>query len=93
MQARMADAVRKTDDDAAVFAAFGRVFMADRKHDKARKYFQRATTLAPDNGDIWGMWVACETADDKPAAVTDIVAQAEKVLPAFKIRVYFGFPE
>lgn len=76
----MADAVRKTDDDAAVFAAFGRVFMADRKYDKARKYFQRATTLVPDIGDFWGMWIACETADEKPAAVSDIVEQAQKVL-------------
>ena len=75
----MADAVRKTDDDAAVFAAFGRVFMADRKYDKARKYFQRATTLMPDIGDFWGMWVACETAESQPPAVTAVIEQAQKV--------------
>jgi uncharacterized protein HemY len=74
----MADAVRRTDDDAAVFAAFGRVFLADRKFDKARKYLQRATALAPDIGDFWGMWVACETADEKPAAAAEIVQAAKK---------------
>ena len=76
---RMADCVRQTDDAADVFAAFGAQFAADRKFDHARRYFRRSTALDPDLGDVWGRWIAAETADGKPEGAAEVLAAAHKV--------------
>jgi pre-mRNA-processing factor 6 len=79
-KARMQDAVKKADDDPHVFAAVGCVFLADRKYDKARKFFQRATVLNSDIGDFWGIWISCEeAAKQSPDAAANVMAAAKKV--------------
>ena len=78
-RARMEDALRKAGDSPHMFAAVGQRFLEDRKYDKARKYFQRATALDGDIGDFWGMWVACEEAAGAPANAAEVLQAAKKV--------------
>eukprot|EP00892_Ulva_mutabilis_P011693 jgi/Ulvmu1/8897/UM049_0079.1 len=78
---RMAECVRQTDDSADVFAAFGAQFAADRKYDHARRYFRRATAVDGDLGDVWGAWIAAETADGKPEGAVGVLAAAAKTDP------------
>lgn len=77
---RMAECVRQSDDSADIFAAFGAQFAADRKFDIARRYFRRATALDGDVGDVWGLWIAAETADGQADSATEVLAAAQKVL-------------
>ncbi|CAI7927557.1 unnamed protein product [Closterium sp. NIES-54] len=56
-KSRSVDALKKCDHDAYVVAAVARLFWADRKVDKARNWFGRAVTLAPEVGDFWAqLW-------------------------------------
>jgi pre-mRNA-processing factor 6 len=79
-RAKMEDALRKAGDSAHMFAAVGQKFLEDRKYDKARKYFQRATVLDGDIGDFWGLWVRCEEAAGNKEAAAKVLAAAKKVL-------------
>lgn len=53
------DALKKCDHDAHVIAAVARLFCHERKVDKARNWFNRAVTLAPDVGDFWAQFYRC----------------------------------
>ena len=83
-RAKMEDALRKAGDSPHMFAAVGQKFLEDRKYDKARKYFQRATVLDGDIGDFWGMWVACEEAAGVADAAKAVIAAAKKVRSALR---------
>jgi pre-mRNA-processing factor 6 len=50
---KSADALKRSDNDPHVIAAVANLFWQDRKVDKARNWFNRAVTLAPDIGDFW----------------------------------------
>ncbi|GJM91116.1 hypothetical protein PR202_ga07460 [Eleusine coracana subsp. coracana] len=50
---RSSDALKRSDHDPHVIAAVANLFWQDRKVDKARNWFNRAVTLAPDIGDFW----------------------------------------
>ena len=78
-RAKMEDALRKAGDSPHMFAAVGQKFLEDRKYDKARKYFQRATVLDSDIGDFWGLWLACEEAAGVKEAAAQVMAAAKKV--------------
>ncbi|KAL8142470.1 hypothetical protein V2J09_015502 [Rumex salicifolius] len=54
------DAYKKCKDDPHVIAAVAKLFWQDRKVDKARNWFNRAVTLAPDIGDFWAMYYKFE---------------------------------
>ncbi|XP_047971005.1 protein STABILIZED1-like [Salvia hispanica] len=54
------DAYKKCGDDPHVLAAVGKIFWHDRKVDKARTWFNRAVTLAPDIGDFWALYYKFE---------------------------------
>ena len=77
---KMADALKRLQNDAHVFAAIARMFAVDRKHDLARRYFTRATTLAPSVGDFWALWWQLESqhgSADAAAAVLDAARKAD----------------
>jgi Tfp pilus assembly protein PilF len=80
-KAKMEDALRKAGDSPHMFAAVGQKFLEDRRYEKARKYFHRATVLDEDIGDFWGMLVACEQAAGRPDAAAQAVSDAKKVRP------------
>ena len=66
------DALQRCDNDPAVVLAVARLFAADRKLDKARKWFDRATTLDADAGDAWAAWLAFEHANGDADAVAEV---------------------
>lgn len=54
------DALKRCDHDPFVIAAVARLFWHDRKVEKARNWFNRAVTLAPDIGDFWAYFLKFE---------------------------------
>ena len=59
-KARSVDALKACDDDPDVVCAVARLFLNDRKLDKARAWFNRAATLRPEDGDMWVRYYAFE---------------------------------
>jgi len=59
-KSKSADAIKKRPDDPRVIAAVASLFASERKHDKARKWFERAVKLDSDLGDSWAKWYAFE---------------------------------
>ena len=57
---KSADALKRCDHDPHVIAAVANLFWHDRKVDKARSWFNRAVTLAPDIGDFWALYYKFE---------------------------------
>ena len=54
------DALARADGDAAVVLAVARLFAAEKKPDKARKWFSRACSLDADFGDALAAFYAFE---------------------------------
>jgi pre-mRNA-processing factor 6 len=71
------DALTKHDTDPHVNLAVARLFAAERKADKARKFFSRATTLDKDFGDAWASAYAFELDLAGSAATTPEAAAIE----------------
>lgn len=76
------DAVRKADADALVVTAVARVFWADRKYDKARKWFERAVTLDADAGDAWASYFAFELQAGTPESQAAVERRCVAAEPA-----------
>lgn len=57
---KSSDALKKCDHDPHVIAAVAKLFWQERKVDKARNWFNRAVTLAPDIGDFWALYFKFE---------------------------------
>ena len=62
------DALKNANAEAVVFIAIGKIFWSELKVEKARRFFQRATELDPDNGDAWAHLIkfeeSCEGGDE-----------------------------
>jgi len=69
---RSVDALKRCDKDARVMLAVARLFWRERKLEKARDWFQRATTLDPDLGDAWANRWAFEKAYSNEARITAV---------------------
>lgn len=59
-KSKSVDALKKCDNDPFVVTAVARLFAADNKGPKARKWFERAVTLEPKLGDAWAYYYAYE---------------------------------
>lgn len=59
-KSKSSDAIKRCDQDPHVIAAIAKLFWLDRKVDKARSWFNRAVTLAPDIGDFWALYYKFE---------------------------------
>ena len=59
-KSKSADAIKKRPDDPRVITAVASLFASERKHDKARKWYERAVKLDSDLGDSWAKWYAFE---------------------------------
>ena len=53
-------AIKSCNDDPHVIVAVAGLFVSERKYEKARKWFLRATTINPELGDAWVRWYAFE---------------------------------
>ena len=53
-------ALQKTDNDPHVIMSVAKIFWRERKHNKARKWFDRAVNLDRDLGDAWVYYYAFE---------------------------------
>lgn len=65
-KSKSADAIKKCPDDPRVIAAVASLFASERKHEKARKWFERAVVLDPDLGDSWARYYLFETEVGSP---------------------------
>jgi pre-mRNA-processing factor 6 len=59
-KSKAAEAIKRCPDDPLVIAAVASLFASENKNDKARKWFDRATVLNPDIGDIWARFYLFE---------------------------------
>ena len=59
------------------------LFWADHKHDKARKWLDRAVTLDKDYGDAWAVYFAFETRHGTPESAAAVEARARRARRAF----------
>ncbi len=59
-KSKSVDALRKCDNDPYIIAAIAILFWSDRKIDKARSWWNRAVTIAPDIGDNWASYYKFE---------------------------------
>ncbi|ABP00924.1 predicted protein [Ostreococcus lucimarinus CCE9901] len=78
-KSKSVDALRRCDNDPYIIAAIAILFWADRKLDKARSWWNRAVTIAPDIGDHWASYYKFElqTAGEQAAqAVAERCARA-----------------
>ncbi|PIA13034.1 TPR-like protein, partial [Coemansia reversa NRRL 1564] len=56
-KAKSVDALKNADSqDPIVIVAVARLFWSERRVDKARLWFERATVAQPDYGDAWAWW-------------------------------------
>jgi pre-mRNA-processing factor 6 len=79
-RSRSVDALKKCEDDAGVVVAVARLFVSERKLNKARKWLHRATALDPALGDAWVAYFRFETEHgtaEQAAAVAEGCARAE----------------
>lgn len=53
---RSLDAIKKVDNDPALFVGVARLFWAERKLDKAQSWFERALALDAARGDTWAWY-------------------------------------
>lgn len=54
--AKIKDALEKCRDDPSIIVSVGKLFWRDRKHEKARKWFERAIALNTKIGDSWAYY-------------------------------------
>jgi pre-mRNA-processing factor 6 len=79
-KSKSADAIKRCPEDPHVIAVVACLFASERKHEKARKWFEKAVTLDPDMGDIWAAYYAFEIKNgtkDQQEQVKDRCIKAE----------------
>jgi pre-mRNA-processing factor 6 len=59
-QSKAVEAMRRCENNPLVILSVARLFWADRKIEKARKYFESAITQDPDLGDAWAAYYRFE---------------------------------
>ena len=80
-KSRSADALKKCENDALVVLTIARLFWSERKIDKARNWFIRATKTNPDLGDAWAWWLKFEMLHGTPESQNQVISQTISVEP------------
>ena len=75
------EALKRCDNDARVIVAVSALFVAERKHAKARKWFARALALEPDLGDAWARSYAFELVDGNEGTQQDVLERCVAAEP------------
>ena len=76
------EALKRCDNNAHVIVAVSKLFVAEQKRVKARKWFTRACALDPDLGDAWAHYYAFELADGVEADQEDVLQRCVAAEPA-----------
>ncbi|KAJ2548858.1 U4/U6 x U5 tri-snRNP complex subunit Prp1 [Coemansia sp. RSA 1933] len=83
-KAKSADALKAVgSSDPALIAMVARLFWSERRLDKARSWFERATRCDPDYGDAWAWWLrfelslSAEDSDERVLLVEQMCAKAD----------------
>lgn len=82
-KSKSADALKKCENDANVVCVIARLFWAERKVDKARNWFQRATKTDANWGDGWAWWYAFELQHGSAEQQTDVVDKCVAAEPKY----------
>ncbi|KAL3526997.1 hypothetical protein ACH5RR_011653 [Cinchona calisaya] len=80
-KSRSSDAYKKCDQNPHVIAAVAKLFWHDRKVEKARTYFNRAVTLAPDIGDFWALYYKFELQHGTEETQKDVIKRCVAAEP------------
>ncbi|TPX46979.1 hypothetical protein SeMB42_g03012 [Synchytrium endobioticum] len=80
-KSKSTDALKKCENDPRVLVTIARLFWSERKLDKARSWFQRATKIDPDLGDTWAWWYAFEKEQGSEDQRNDVVTKCEAAEP------------
>ncbi|CAI9110615.1 OLC1v1010671C1 [Oldenlandia corymbosa var. corymbosa] len=81
-KSRSSDAYKKCGgQDPYVNVAVAKLFWHDRKVDKARNYFNRAVTLAPDIGDFWALYYKFEIQHGNEETQKDVLKRCVAAEP------------
>ncbi|KAJ2106199.1 U4/U6 x U5 tri-snRNP complex subunit Prp1 [Coemansia sp. S142-1] len=87
-KAQSVDALKNAGaQDPFVCSVVARLFAAERRPDKARAWFLRATAADPDCGDAWAWWLRFESnlnddnEEDKKSRIEKLVAACTKAAP------------
>jgi pre-mRNA-processing factor 6 len=75
-KAKSTDALKKCENDALVVSTIARLFWSERKYEKARNWFQRASKVDPDLGDNWAWWIKFESLHGTSESVSSILEKA-----------------
>lgn len=75
-KAKSTDALKNCENDALVVSTIARLFWSERKYEKARNWFQRASKVDPDLGDNWSWWVKFESLHGTPESVAFVLETA-----------------
>lgn len=54
------NALKNNDSDSDLFLAIAKVFWAERKAEKIKKWIKNAVTINKDNGDAWAHYLRYE---------------------------------
>ncbi|EGB04589.1 hypothetical protein AURANDRAFT_38946 [Aureococcus anophagefferens] len=76
------EALKRCDNNAHVIVAVSKLFVAEQKRAKARKWFTRACALDPDLGDAWAHYYAFELADGVESDQEDVLQRCVAAEPA-----------
>ena len=71
-KSKSTNAIKRCPDAPRVISAVASLFASERKHDKERKWFERAVKLDPDLGDSWAKWYAFELDNGTKEAQADV---------------------
>ncbi|KAI9366078.1 PRP1 splicing factor, N-terminal-domain-containing protein [Zopfochytrium polystomum] len=80
-KSRSMDALKKCENDPLVLITVARLFQAERKTDKARNWFNRATKVNPDLGDGWAWLLKFEMMNGNEAQQEDVVSRCVSAEP------------
>ena len=80
-KSKSVDALRRRDDDPFIIAAIAILFWNDRKIDKARSWWNRAVTIAPDIGDHWASYYKFELQTAGEAAADAVALRCARADP------------
>jgi len=80
-KAKSVDALKRCENDAHVITAVAKLFWADRKIEKARKWLNRAVTLNPDFGDAWAIYYKFEAQHGTIEQQADIIKRCKEAEP------------
>ena len=80
-KAKSFDALKKCDQDPYVICTVARIFWMDLKFDKAKRWFNRVVTLAPEIGDMWAWFYKFLVEHGKEGERKELLRRCKEAAP------------